>query len=163
MKQISQSFFYALLSFIVSISLNSCYDDTAIYSMLQDHESRIYELEQLCNKFNTNISSLQTALTAIQDNDYITSVNPISENGKQVGYTISFAKSPSITIYHGADGKNGANGENGKNGENGENGKNGENGENGKDGHTPVVGISKDTDGIYYWTLNGEWLLDADL
>ena len=31
---------------------------------------------------------------------------------------------------------------------------------NGQDGQTPVVGVKKDTDGQYYWTVNGEWLLD---
>jgi hypothetical protein len=25
---------------------------------------------------------------------------------------------------------------------------------------TPVIGVAQDTDGVYYWTLNGEWLLD---
>ena len=28
--------------------------------------------------------------------------------------------------------------------------------------HTPVIGVRKDADGIYYWTLDGEWLLDAE-
>ena len=33
-------------------------------------------------------------------------------------------------------------------------------GDKGEDGITPVIGIRQDTDGIYYWTLNGTWLLD---
>ena len=32
---------------------------------------------------------------------------------------------------------------------------------NGTDGNTPVIGVKKDTDGNYYWTLNGEWLTDG--
>ena len=28
-------------------------------------------------------------------------------------------------------------------------------------GHSPVIGISKTSDGIYYWTLDGKWLLDG--
>ena len=35
----------------------------------------------------------------------------------------------------------------------------GKDGEDGADGVTPAVSIRKDTDGNYYWTLNGEWLL----
>ena len=32
----------------------------------------------------------------------------------------------------------------------------------GKDGaNAPEIGATKDVDGIYYWTLDGEWLLDA--
>ena len=32
---------------------------------------------------------------------------------------------------------------------------------NGTDGNTPVIGLKKDTDNNYYWTLNGEWMTDA--
>ena len=30
-----------------------------------------------------------------------------------------------------------------------------------KNGHSPAIGVKKDTDGEYYWTLDGEWLLDT--
>lgn len=30
----------------------------------------------------------------------------------------------------------------------------------GRNGNTPVVAVRKDTDGIFYWTIDGEWLLD---
>ena len=33
------------------------------------------------------------------------------------------------------------------------------NGKNGADGTTPQVSLKQDTDGNYYWTVNGEWLL----
>lgn len=68
------------------------------------------------------------------------------QNGKEVGYTITFSKSNPITIYHGKDGQNGTDGEDGKPGVDGEDGKN---------GHTPVIGVKQDTDGSYYWTLDG--------
>lgn len=106
-----------------------------------DIEARVDFLEEICAKLNTDISSIQTILDALQDNDFITSVSPITENGETVGYTISFAKNGSITIYNGADGHDG---------------------EDGKDGHTPVIGIKKESDGNYYWTIDGEWLLDGD-
>lgn len=32
---------------------------------------------------------------------------------------------------------------------------------NGVDGKTPVIGVKKDTDGKYYWTVDGEWLKDS--
>ena len=118
------------------------FDDSAIWEKLNSHESRITALEQLCRQMNTNISSLQTIVDALQNNDYVTNITPITEDGEVIGYTITFSKSGAITIYHGKDGQNGANGK------------------DGKDGYTPVIGIAKDTDGIYYWTLDGEWLLD---
>ena len=92
---------------------------------------------------NTNISSLQTIVNALQENDYITNVSPVRKDGEVIGYTITFAHSDTITIYHGEDGKNG------------------ENGADGKDGYTPQIGVMKDTDDIYYWTVDGEWLLDG--
>ena len=116
---------------------------------VDDLESRVQRLEQLCQQLNTNISSLQTIVTALQNNDYVTGVTPISENGQTIGYTITFSKAQSITIYHGKDGQNGADG------------KDGQDGADGKDSdYVPTIGVKQDTDGIYYWTLNGEWLLD---
>lgn len=111
-----------------------CYDDAALWDQIKIHEERISKLETLCNQMNTNISSLQTIVSALQNNDYVTNVSPIKENGKEIGYTIAFSKSGSVTIYHGNDGK---------------------------DGLTPVIGVKQDTDGIYYWTVNGDWLCDA--
>lgn len=88
---------------------------------------------------NTNISSLQTIVNAIQKNDQISAIAPINKDGKEIGYTIVFTSGKNITIYHGADGKNGA---------------------DGKDGHTPIIGVKQDADGNYYWTIDGEWLTD---
>lgn len=119
------------------------YDDSALRNDLNDLETRVTKLEELCKQMNTNISSLQSIVTALQTNDYVTGVTPAMQNGKEVGYTITFSKSNPITIYHGRDGQNGADGT------------------NGKDGATPVIGVKKDTDGIYYWTLNGDWLTDG--
>ena len=92
-------------------------------------------LQRLCNETNTNLSALQTIVTALQNNDYITSVDPLTEHGKVVGYTIKFAKSNPIVIYNGKDGTDGV------------------------DGNTPVIGVKKDGDGIYYWTLDGEFII----
>ena len=87
---------------------------------------------------NTNIVSLQQIVEALQGNDYVTGVVPVVENGETVGYTISFSKSGPVTIYHGKKG------------------------ENGQNGTTPVIGVEQDTDGLYYWTLDGEWLTDDE-
>ena len=125
------------------------YNDTPLKNRVGELENRVTALEELCKKMNTNISSLQTIVGALQKNDYVTSVTPVTKNGETIGYTIAFSKSAPITIYHGENGKDGANGTDGKDGV------------NGKDGHTPVIGVRQETDGIYYWTLDGEWLLDG--
>lgn len=130
----------------VSLILIGCgkeYDDSALTGRMDNLENRVLKLEELCKQLNTNISSLQTIVSALQKNDYITSVAPIIQDGKTIGYTISFAKSPKITIYHGQDGKDGTNGK------------------DGQDGHTPIIGVKRGADGIYYWTLDGNWLTDS--
>lgn len=135
------------LLFAVSIlwNCNSDYDDSALTGRVDDLENRVAKLEELCKQMNTNISSLQTLINALQNKDYITSVVPITKDGETIGYTISFTQSAPITIYNGQDGKDG---------------QDGKPGEDGKDGSTPVIGVKQDADGIYYWTLNGDWLTD---
>ena len=132
---------------------HDAYDDTLVWDKLNNHEERITALEELCKKMNTNISALQTLVTALQESDTIASITPITEGGEVIGYTITFTKSQPVTIYHGKDGANGADGKDGANGADGK---------DGADGYTPVIGVRQDADGIYYWTLDGEWLLDSD-
>lgn len=74
------------------------YDDSALTGRVDNLENRVAKLEELCKQMNTNISSLQTIVTALQKNDYVTNVTPIMQNGKEVGYTITFSKSNPITI-----------------------------------------------------------------
>ena len=116
-----------------------------LWDAIDDLDVRVARLEELCKEMNTNITSLQTIVDVLQSNDFITGIVEIKKDGKVVGYTITFGKHDPITIYHGQNGKDGQNGQNGA---------------DGKDGSTPVIGVAQDTDGVYYWTLNGEWLLD---
>ena len=137
--------FFSFIAIALAIVVSSCskFDDTDIWNKLNDHEKRIVALEELCKQMNTNISALQAVVNALQKNDYITNVSPVRKDGEEIGYTITFAYGDTITIYHGQNGKDGANGK------------------DGKDGYTPQIGVMKDTDGIYYWTVDGEWLLDG--
>ena len=129
-------FIFAIWFAILGVGCSEKFDDTQIWDKLNDHEKRIAVVEELCKQMNTNIDALQTIVEVLEKKDYVTNVTPIREDGKIVGYTISFAKSDSITIYNGKDGVNGV------------------------DGYAPKVGVMKDTDGVYYWIVDGEWLLD---
>ncbi|MBE6195899.1 MAG: DUF5018 domain-containing protein [Rikenellaceae bacterium] len=131
-----------LLSFMaaaVALFAVSCvdeYDDSAVWDKIREMDSRLEYLEDVCKEMNTNISALQTIVEALQKNDYVTGIVPIQKGGEVIGYTISFAKSDSITIYT----NNGGEGV----------------------GYTPQIGVKQDTDGKYYWTIDGEWLLDEN-
>ena len=125
---------YAALFAVVA--LTSCkYDDDDLWNSVHGLENRVAKLEELCKQMNTNISSLQTIVTALQNNVYVTGTTPLMKDGKEIGYTITFSKGNPITIYHGKDGQDG------------------------EDGTTPTIGVKKDTDGVYYWTLNGEFIV----
>ena len=133
----------------ITLGLLSCnHKDSLWQEVVEDLDERVETLEMLCAEMNTNITSLQTIVDVLQSNDFITSIVEIKKDGKVVGYTITFGKHDPITIYHGQNGKDG------------QNGQDGQNGADGKDGSTPVIGVAQDTDGVYYWTLNGVWILD---
>ena len=152
--------FLSILSLVIlGFVSTSCYDDMELRESIEDLEGRVTTLETLCTELNSNLSALTTLVQAMQKGDYVVSVSPLIEDGVEVGYRIVFKESGVVDLYHGKDGADGADGEDGKDGANGQNGANGA---NGTDGHTPVLGTKQDTDGAYYWTIDGEWVLDGE-
>ena len=126
----------AFAALFAVVALTSCkYDDDDLWNSVHGLENRVAKLEELCKQMNTNISSLQTIVTALQNNVYVTGTTPLMKDGKEIGYTITFSKGNPITIYHGKDGQDG------------------------EDGIPPTISVKKDTDGVYYWTLNGEFIV----
>ena len=155
--------FLSILSLVIlGLVSTSCYDDTEIREAIDDLDGRVQTLETLCTELNTNLTALSTLVQALQKGDYVVSVSPLKEDGKDVGYRIIFKESGVVDLYHGQDGADGKDGENGKDGADGEDGKDGVNGADGKDGETPVLGTKQDEDGAYYWTIDGEWVLDGE-
>ena len=126
---------FATLMFVASAVFTACeYDDSDVLNRLGLLENRVAKLEKLCKENNTNIASLQAIVEVLNSQDYVVSVSPISYGGVEVGYTITFAVHEPITIYHGQDGV---------------------------DASAPIIG-AKEEDGVYYWTIDGEWLLDEN-
>ena len=138
-KEMKKGFVLVLIT-ILALSCNK-FDDSAIWNKLNDHEGRIAYLEEVCKTMNTNIVSLQTLVTALEANDYIINASHLVTGD---GYTFTFKSGKSVVVYDGVDGVDGTDGKDGV---------------NGKDGVTPVISVMKDVDGIYYWTVNNQWLL----
>ena len=104
-----------------------------------------------CTDYQDEIDGLDSRVTALEQlvadmNTNLSSLSSIvtaMESGDYItnvtsnsdGYIVTFAKAGAITV---------------------------KNGTNGIDAVTPVILPVKDTDGNYYWQLNGEWMLDAD-
>ena len=98
-----------------------------------------------------DLSELDKRLTDLENivntyNDNIQSVQALIDGAKGYvfvkkvtevtdGYIITFSDGSNVTI---------------------------KNGENGTDGTSPVIGVRQDTDGQWYWTVDGNFLLDPD-
>ncbi len=143
-----KTIFYLVILTIIPF-VNSCYDDGNLKDDINDLnskysslENRIAALEMQVKEMNSEISSIQTIISNLEKNVYVSKVETI-ENG----YKIYFTDNTIATIHDGKDGKNGENGIDGKDGKN-----------------APVIGVAKDTDNVYYWTIttngNTTWLLD---
>ena len=104
-----------------------------------------YEIEQLQNmddqilnrleSLNSDVSSMLKIVNAIRAGVYIKSIASVTDSEGRDGYVITLNNGETFTIYDGKDGK---------------------------DGYTPSVGVKKDeNDGVYYWTLDGQYMTDA--
>lgn len=125
--------FSLMLMLVLGIAASSCkkYDDTSLWNAVNRNASEIAQLKAQCAQLNTDISNLRAIVDAMQRNEYIIGCTPLSDGS---GYVITFSSGVSIVVKNGTDGK---------------------------DAHTPVISVKMDDDGCYYWTLDGEWLLDA--
>ena len=104
---------------------------------LQGLGKRVEILEQMVLQTNKDIVSLNTLIATIESHGYVTKV----EHNADGTYTIHFNNGDSITLRDGQDGADGS------------------------DGHDATLDISVAQDpvtGRWYWTLNGQWLLDPD-
>ena len=120
-----------LLIFTVLATLVGCgqYDDSELKSDINDLKSRMAALEKQCKNMNENLTSLQAIVDAIQKQDGIVSVTDLPDGQ---GYSVKFVSGKVIYLY---------------------------NGKNGTDGVTPKISVREDSDGIYYWTVDGDWLI----
>ena len=86
-------------------------------------ERRISKLEQRCEQMNTTLEGLSSILNYLDNFDFLTGVDPIYEDGEVAGYVLKFSHSNPVTLY------------------------------NGHDAGTPILGVGKGDDGLWYWTV----------
>ena len=126
-----------LLALIVVASLFSCNDNSAeldlIKEQLQEHEQEIQALKQAVERLNQDISSLRSVLSELISGGYVASVTEDVRDNEVAGYTLSFIDGRGVYLRTSAE-----------------------------DESAPSVSVRKDTDQLYYWTVNGNWLLDPD-
>ena len=131
---------YCVLSLLL-LPLGGCqkYDDSALREELNSQAQRIADLEAWQATVNRDITALQELVLALRNQRYIIDVSALTtEPG---GWIIPFNTGAPITISNGAKG------------------------DKGDDGVTPDIGVKEDPigSGVYYWTLNGNWLNDEKI
>ena len=126
-----------LLLLPLALALAGCkYDDTEVWEEINSQKAKLTALEGTVSSMNSNIGSLQSLINAVQSK---VTINAVTKT--ESGYLIAFSDGNTARINNGVDGKDG---------------------KNGQDGTTPVIGAKADSDGNFYWTVNGAWLLDAE-
>lgn len=111
-----------------------------LFGCTRELESRLSSVEGRLARLEDQVKELNSQVTLIQQfingKYFIQSVTDLDDGS---GYKLVLVDKDGNTqekvVLHGWDG------------------------DDGKDGESPVVSVKKDTDGNYYWTLNGEWLL----
>ncbi len=137
------------------IILAGCTDLDDIYRRLDDQkkefaafEAQLKKFEQLTNNINSEITSIKRLVDALNKKVSVVSYKELDDKS---GYELTLSDGSKITLKHGAKG------------DKGDPGKKGEQGKKGDDGIAPAINVKLDTDdGLLYWTVNDDWLLDAN-
>ena len=123
----------AILTLLLAVG---CSKSDDYFDEPKPDEEPTEQFDVLCEQINRNMASLQALIGVMQEGDYIDEVSPVMQGGKEIGHTITFEDSDPITIYYSTENDTEAN------------------------GAMPVISVRQDEDEVYYWTLNGAWLLE---
>lgn len=131
------------ISMLCVLLMSSCtqlYDDQPLWDRIDDMNARLEVLEKKATAMNSDILAVRSFFLAAESGDVIRSCQPLEDG---TGYRIIFAEAGEIVIYNGQDAEDG-------------------DWKDGQDGRTPVIGVTKDSEGRAIWTLDGEPIVDAD-
>lgn len=91
--------FMLLAVAIVGISMTGCYDDDELWNEMEQIKDRVTTLEEAVQKTNDDLTALQTIVSALQKNVYVSEVSQTAN-----GYAIKFTDGKSATITNGTNG-----------------------------------------------------------
>jgi hypothetical protein len=125
---------HIILLSTISLLLASCGGFIRDEFTQMQHE--IDELRTRIDALNGSVESVHTIVTEMAEGGYVKSFTELSEGGR-TGYELTFNNGKTVKLFNGVTGKDG------------------------KDAEVPQLGIKQDSDGIWYWTLDGGWLDDG--
>lgn len=121
------------LTYTLAVLLaTACYNDEELNSRLDDVEQRLTKVEALVTSLNTQLSNLQQL---IDGKKFISGIEDKEDGTHVITFVNAYGEMSTMTLSDGADGK---------------------------DGKTPEISVKQAPDGKWYWTVDGEWLLDSD-
>lgn len=133
MKKYISAFFLSI--FLLTSCGQTIFDDFFdIHEEIDQLKDNEDKLSQRLENANYTLATIQAIVDVLNSGYYVDKVVPIYMDDVEVAKQVCFTNGKSISIYHG------------KNGEN---------------GHTPALGVIN-IDGDYFWTLDGDILLDDD-
>ena len=100
-------------------------------------QQEIDGLRDHIESLNGSVTSVHEIVTEMAQGGYVQTIAEFSADGKS-GYDLTFNNGKVVRLYNGVTGKDG------------------------KDADTPRIGMRQDPDGVWYWTLDGEWLEAGD-
>lgn len=131
-----------ILTYLMAVLMvTACYDDSEINSRLEEMDQRLTDVEAMQKSFEEQIQTLQKLLMGKL---FISGVTENADGTHSVNFVNAAGELTSITLTNGKDGKDGAKGDKGDKGD------------------TPDISVKQAPDGKWYWTVNGEWLTDAE-
>ena len=131
----------AIVAMIVLLNFSSC-DKYNYTDQLQGLGDRVEKLEDSVLVINNGLKDLQKLITNVESHGFITNVIH-NADGTWTLTLYRNGKEETITIRDGKYGQDGLDGHDGKE-------------------IDFSISASQDADGVWYWTINGEWLLDEN-
>ncbi len=129
-----KKFLFCILLGATAAALASC-EEKGPQIVDEGAAAREVRLGRLCEWSNANIVSLKKIRIAEERDDRVTGIAPIEQEGGTIGYAVTLTAEQPVIVYT-MERQEG-------------------------DGHTPFVWMRRDPEGVYCWTLDGEWLADG--
>ena len=132
---------------------------------VNDIDARLKALEDLVKAVNNEIKTISSLIEIAEKKMTITSFIELPDKS---GYELTMSDGTKLILRNGVKGvkgdkgDKGDKGEKGEQGDKGEQGEKGEQGDKGEDGVVAVINVRFHDNGYLYWTLNDEWMLDAE-
>ncbi len=114
---------------------------------IAEYKAWLEGMKQVTSDANSEVSSIKGLVDAMTKKVYIVSYNELEDKS---GYELVLSDGTKMVLKHGPAGADG------------KDGKDGAEGKAGNDGIAPNIGVKKHSDGLLYWSVNGEFLIDSD-